>query len=222
MRPVHQQFSKGDPAWRPCKLQHFYALHLWCRVAVEVAEKLAAWSPPVPAPQELASGIDPPPNSPPDPRLAAAALQAQAAAAAVDALLRLLPKAPVANLSTSGSSNVFRVLSACCQALLGTAVRLLQQLQQELGRSMPCWPAERQRAMARALLVHCTLLLQADARLLSYLQRAAKDLHLGKPALAALTSNYRAATLHNLWAQHTMAAELCSQHFGEFERVSCG
>ncbi|GAB4823207.1 hypothetical protein N2152v2_010253 [Parachlorella kessleri] len=121
------------------------------RVAAEIADSLSAWSPAVLALLKVSSHIGS--QDIPSDGILEALLQAKAAAAVVEAVLRLLPSEPTAQLGSSGSKAAFQLLSRDADVAVYHLCRLSLQLLGEGRRVTPVPPLQRQLAGAAELLL---------------------------------------------------------------------
>ena len=167
---------------------------------VAAAEKLAAWTPLALADTEA---------------LAAACMQAQAAAWAIIGLLKLLPDESEQQLQAEASSNMYWALSGSFRMLMGPASSLLQPLQQGIDHRIENLPPGQRQGPACSLLVHCTMVLNATTELLNHITIVSSDPHLAKPALAAVATSVTPPALYALWARSTGAVAFCQQHTGK-------
>jgi len=149
-----------------------------------------------------------------DPALAVAALQSQAAISIAGALLHVLQCGAISVSGPDGSTNIFRVLHACCCVVLGSAAGVMQRLQQELSRGMAAWPDKLFHSAGSILSQQSSLLVSTARRLLTYTEGAAA--RGSKPAMAAVTTWCKAANLHGFWAKCVDAVSVCEQLCGKY------
>jgi hypothetical protein len=179
------------------------------RVALEVAAKLAAWSPQLPE----ASGEDGARSRPA--ALAAACLQAAAGSRVAAALINMLPAAP-GELGPTDSAALFRLLTGCASLVLRTSPEVLhaQLLDAQRGSSHQQGPARAQRAVARVLQVIWALLLATANGLLGYAIQLSKE-GAAKPVLALLATTCKPAVLHAFWSKCVDVAVFCDGQLGK-------
>ena len=156
-----------------------------CRVASEVADKLSAWSP-----QQQGSG-----GALPARQLVAAVLQTTAAAAVAKSLVSWLAQPRVTDVSSTGSSTAFRVLSACCRVLLVPAADMLQPV----GRVLPRLP------LFRIFTFQCMAVLSTAFELLLALTNATRGGSMARTAQAVIAVACSPTALNNFWKQSVQA-----------------
>ncbi|GAB4818687.1 hypothetical protein N2152v2_005733 [Parachlorella kessleri] len=101
-------------------------------------------------------------------------MQAKAAAAVVQAVLRLLPSEPTTQLGSSGSKAAFQLLSGCCRALLTTAADVVLVAHQGLA-PLAGHTDEQAGLIPKEFLQGSTAVLSTTAALLSFVLTATRE-----------------------------------------------
>ena len=181
-----------------------------CRVALEVAEKLLAWSPTTQLTVDALGGLvhDPTP-------LRIALVQAYAASAAACALLAFLPQ-DVAEVDAASTGVAFRLLSACSRTLFVPAAQLLAMQPRTALPGAQELPA-RKRCWAALTLEACTAMMVTALRLLQHLVATGSSGQAGmtRTALALLATSCKPEAVHGFWSSCVGAMAFCHEGFGK-------